>query len=124
GDAESLTGMNGLLFFSGTGSSDGRELWRSDGTPLGTWQVKDIRPGPADGMPGRLTDVNGTLFFWAADGVTGFELWKSDGTEPGTVLVRVIDPTVVTVPSYFHALTVQLYVSALTPLGIYQLCWS
>ena len=102
---EHLTAMNGLLFFSGKSADSGRELSRSDGTRLGTWQVKDLHPGPADGMPGHLTNVNGTLFFSAADGVTGFELWKSDGTEAGTVLVRDIDPTDVTVPSYFQAVT-------------------
>ena len=80
GDPDEFTALGDLLFFAASDFDHGRELWRSDGTPLGTWRVKDIDPGPADGMPGRLTNVDGTLFFWAADGVTGFELWKSDGT--------------------------------------------
>jgi ELWxxDGT repeat protein/cysteine-rich repeat protein len=65
--------------------------------------------------------VNGTLFFWATDGMTGFELWKSDGTAPGTVLVRDIDPTDVTVPSYFQAVGNLLYFTAHNPSFGYEL---
>ena len=37
----------GVLYFSGSDSTHGPELWRSDGTPAGTYLVKDIWPGPA-----------------------------------------------------------------------------
>lgn len=88
--------MNGILFFLGDEAETGAELWRTDGTIEGTWLVKDINPGPADGFyndfgedySAGFTDVNGTLFFFATDGVSGFELWKSDGTEAGTVMVK------------------------------------
>jgi ELWxxDGT repeat protein len=121
GNPDELTAVGNLLFFAASDPDHGRELWRSDGTPLRTRLVKDIDPGPDDGLPGRLTNVNGTLFFWAADGVTGFELWKSDGTPDGTVLVRDIDPTDVTVPSYFQAVGNLLYFTAQTPSFGYEL---
>ena len=40
-----LTNVNGILFFrarASSGSHDGRELWKSDGTAAGTVMVKDI----------------------------------------------------------------------------------
>lgn len=85
-----LTASGGLLFFTafnyGCSCSD-TELWRSDGTEEGTFQVKDITPGPSGSEPTLLTDVDGTLFFRACEPTTGCELWRSDGTTDGTRLV-------------------------------------
>ncbi len=97
----SLTDINGTLFFSADDGSSGRELWKSDGTEAGTVLIKDINPGSGSSIastfnpeenPVQLTDVNGTAYFLADDGTNGTELWKSDGTESGTVLVEDITP--------------------------------
>jgi ELWxxDGT repeat protein len=89
-----LTIVNGTLFFKARTSypNTGWELWKTDGTALGTVMVKDIDPGPGDSTPSVLTEVNGTLFFAADLPATGFELWKSDGTEAGTLMVKDILP--------------------------------
>lgn len=79
------------LFFSATDPTFGTELWRSDGTEAGTYQVKDIRPGNQGSTPQHLTNVGEVLYFAANDGTNGNELWKSDGTEAGTVLVKNIE---------------------------------
>ncbi len=75
------------------------ELMQSDGTPEGTFMVKNIAANPwSGGSLGYytfLTVVDNTLFFNADDGVHGRELWKSDGTTEGTVLVKDIYPGVV-----------------------------
>jgi ELWxxDGT repeat protein len=74
--------MNGMLFFNGTDAvedlenSHGQELWKSDGTAMGTVLVKDINPGVKGSMPRNFIDVNGTLFFTAYDPVNGETLWK------------------------------------------------
>ncbi|MBA4106987.1 MAG: hypothetical protein C0485_14660 [Pirellula sp.] len=73
------------LYFSGIDQSTNAELWRSDGTEAGTFQVKEIRTGTGGSYPQHLINVGGTLYFNANDGVVGPELWKSDGTEAGTV---------------------------------------
>jgi ELWxxDGT repeat protein/predicted outer membrane repeat protein len=81
---ESLTNVNGTLFFTFTSynyGANGQELWKSDGTAAGTVLVKDIYDGSTSSNP-RLTDVNGTLFFRAFG-----NLWKTDGTEAGTVRI-------------------------------------
>ena len=66
-----LTNVNGTLFFTADDGTNGRELWKSDGTAAGTVLVKDIYPGTSGSYPTRyLTNVNGTLFFAANDGTT------------------------------------------------------
>lgn len=88
-----LADVNGTLFFkANAGPMNDFELWKSDGTPLGTLRVKDIHPGMLDSNPSDLTNVSGTLFFTANDGSTGQELWKSDGTTLGTERVKDIYP--------------------------------
>jgi ELWxxDGT repeat protein len=90
---ETLTAALGgnLYFVAGDGTS-GEELWRSDGTPGGTFLVLDINPGAAGSQPRELTVAGGKLFFVADDGVHGRELWVSDGSAAGTHLVSDILP--------------------------------
>jgi len=87
-----LTDVNGTLFFVARNSAARSwELWKSDGTDVGTAMVKDICPvNYASSWPSQLTNVNGLLFFRANDGTSGMELWESDGTGPGTSFVKDI----------------------------------
>jgi ELWxxDGT repeat protein len=72
---------NGTLFLGASDDVHGAELWRSNGTELGTFMVFDIFPGvneypsSVSSNPAWLTDVNGTLYFLADDGEHGRELW-------------------------------------------------
>lgn len=73
----SITDVNGTVFFSASDPATGTELWKSDGTTAGTVLVKDIRPGTLSGDPGRLVNVAGTLYFSAAAEQTRFrDLWS------------------------------------------------
>jgi ELWxxDGT repeat protein len=80
-----LTFFKGNLYFSML-NADGRELWRSDGTPEGTYMVKDVNPGPASGEVRMLTVANGRLYFSGYDGVS-YKLWRSNGTGGNTEAV-------------------------------------
>jgi ELWxxDGT repeat protein len=83
--------INGTLFFCASDAVHGSELWKSDGTAIGTVLVKDINPGVNGSNPEYLTNFNGTLYF-KAETTNGIELWESDGTAAGTVLVKDINP--------------------------------
>ena len=87
-----FTDVNGTLFFSANGATNGYELWKIDSAPEGMSMVKDIRSGSNSSYPDYLTNVNGTLFFQATDGINGTELWKTDGTDEGTVMIKDINP--------------------------------
>jgi ELWxxDGT repeat protein len=83
---DSLTHVNGQLFFTVFEGIQGSALWTSDGTPNGTVVVKDFG-AQMQGSPIDLTNVNGTLYFTLSSQAHGLEIWKSDGTTDGTVQV-------------------------------------
>ncbi|MGH9004096.1 MAG: ELWxxDGT repeat protein, partial [Acidimicrobiia bacterium] len=87
-----LVNVNGTLFFSAITSTNGQELWKSDGTPAGTVLVRDIHPGAQNSSPGGLTAIGSVVFFSADDGTNGRELWISDGTFAGTAMVADLEP--------------------------------
>ena len=97
GSPQYLTNVNGTVFFSAqTGdnvgsTSDGFELYKSDGTDAGTTRVIDINAGAGHANPFDLTNVNGTLYFIATDGTNGNELYTSDGSEAGTEKLKEIN---------------------------------
>ncbi len=114
--------MNGTLFFSANDGSNGRELWKSNGTSVGTVLVKDIRPGSESSSPLYLTNVNGTLFFSAEDGSAGRELWTSNGTSDGTMLVTNIRPGILSsFPKFLTNVSGTLFFSASDGVNGYEL---
>lgn len=73
-----------------TANPNGNTLWRTDGTPQGT---QEIRPGGnvhLNAVIGEQTQalMGGSWFFTAHDGTTGQTLWRTDGTEQGTTLIK------------------------------------
>ena len=82
---------DGFFFFlAETNGSFDFELWKSDGTTIGTVLVKDILPGITSSNPKGFYEFNNELFFQANDSIHGIELWKTDGTANGTLLVKDI----------------------------------
>lgn len=112
----SLVNMNGILYFSAGGNpyyvgNGDRELWRSDGTYNGTYQVADIYAGPYNSSsPSLLTVLQNEIFFTATN-ESGFGLWKSDGSSNGTFLVKPFNNTNV---AKLTAANNLLYFSAVT----------
>lgn len=79
--------LDGVIYF---GADDGRgsELWRSDGTPAGTFMAGDASPAAAAGAnPSELTLSDRRIYFVADDGIHGHELWwVSRGQQPRMVV--------------------------------------
>jgi ELWxxDGT repeat protein len=86
------TRFGARLLFRGWDPEHGFELWATDGTPGGTFLVKDILPGKGSSFPDSLTLAGGEVWFSASDGVHGNELWVSDGTPGGTRLALDLAP--------------------------------
>lgn len=63
-------------------------LWRSDGTPAGTYPLT----GRLDLLSDGVQIAPGFLLFAACDDAAGCELWRSDGTPEGTGIVKDIYP--------------------------------
>lgn len=93
-----LTAFDGMVYFRANNGTNGAELWKSDGTEAGTALVRDIWPGPIDGLDGIpafapfFGALGGSLYFMANEGTNGDELWRTDGTEAGTMLAVDINP--------------------------------
>ncbi|CAD5270370.1 MULTISPECIES: T9SS type A sorting domain-containing protein [unclassified Imperialibacter] len=90
-----------ILFTSDPQGTNSREMWVSDGTTGGTYEVTDIAPGMTDafdygevgGNEGFVAlEFDSKIFFAANDQTTGFELWSSDLTPEGAGLVKDINP--------------------------------
>jgi ELWxxDGT repeat protein len=89
----SLQVLGKNIYFFANDGIHGFELWRSDGTELGTTMVKDILPGAAScSVDLSLIRAGNYLYFAASDALHGTEIWKSDGTDTGTILLKDIYP--------------------------------
>lgn len=80
------------LFFTAGSNTAGFELWKTDGTPDGTVQVKNINSGTSNSFPGNFKQIGNKIFFVANNGTNGNELWVTDGTDDGTTLVKDVNP--------------------------------
>jgi ELWxxDGT repeat protein len=97
-DLQSMTAQSGVLLFGANDGVDGEQLWRSDGTAAGTFQLSVINPtvqltasydGPTGGSAVLL---GGSILFAGDDLAHGNELWTTNGTSAGTALLKDISP--------------------------------
>lgn len=85
-EAVPLFPMGDRLVFVANDGRHGLEPWLTDGTPRGTFLLRDIRPGFDSSFP-HASSVDGVLLFTADDGQHGAETWVSDGAPDGTRLL-------------------------------------
>ena len=75
------------ILFSAHDWDHGRQLWRTDGTESGTFQLQDIVRSGSDanvllGSPDTI--INGVAYFTAGEYGMYPDLWRTDGTVAGT----------------------------------------
>ncbi|MFO0999029.1 MAG: hypothetical protein U0936_01720 [Planctomycetaceae bacterium] len=92
---QTLTNVNGMLYFRGNDNLNGGELWRINSSGVAE-MVDDaipgggINPGEESSNPSQLTNVNGTLYFSANDGTNGEELWRINSSGVAEVVENAI----------------------------------
>lgn len=80
--------VNNYTLFLGNTTTNGTELWRTDGTVQGTQLIKDINPGVSGIRIGNYFIKDGVLLFTAAPANSyTYNLWRSDGTSEGTYML-------------------------------------
>lgn len=78
---------NGIYYFFADDGIHGFEVWRSDGTELGTYPLTNSTYFAISAYP-SFTIFNGFVYFWATDN-NGYEvLYKTGGTLNSTTVVR------------------------------------
>jgi ELWxxDGT repeat protein len=106
-----LTNVDGTVFFAANKTGTDAtyfELWKTDGTPLGTKRVK--KTGYTDAQ--NLTRVGHILYFVSTAGTKGYELWKSNGTAIGTRRVKDINPSGDSSPQFLTNVGGRVFFSA------------
>ncbi|MFD2522794.1 3-coathanger stack domain-containing protein [Emticicia soli] len=82
--------VNSKLFFSAISQYGGYEPYVTDGTPWGTYRLKDINNGSSSSSASNFIVLGNKVIFTANDGINGNEPWVSDGTEQGTFMLKDI----------------------------------
>jgi trimeric autotransporter adhesin len=77
------------IYYAGTSLSGGVEPWVTDGTPAGTFRLKDIFTGVNSSDPNNFIYFGGKTYFAATSVATPLSrsLWVTDGTSIGTTQV-------------------------------------
>jgi ELWxxDGT repeat protein len=105
-DISFLANAGPYTYFTADDGTNGRELWRTDGTTAGTRIVRDLAIGGASIEILSFSVANDRLYFTVADGRGGSALYRTDGTYSRTVRLT---------PATAAALGMQ--VRSLTPMG-------
>ena len=78
--------FKGKIYFFGADATHGSELWVSDGTPAGTYMLKDFTPNGNSDI--YIFKANlGKVVFSVKDENGKGSLWATDGTKEGTILL-------------------------------------
>jgi ELWxxDGT repeat protein len=122
-DEQSIAEFNGRALFIGNDGINGRELWITDGTAVGTERLTNINATPEGSSHfGREFFVwNNVCFFQAGDDNYNAELWRTDGTVAGTYEVKDLYVGYPGYPSRFIEMGGDLYFQARANSGSYSL---
>ena len=108
---------NNRLYFTARNTTNGYELWSTDGTAAGTVQAFDLNPNNSGtnavnyNGPRYMTVCNGKIYMnWST--YSDYELWVSDGTLAGTSQVKNLNTTIGSEPQQLTCFNNTLYFTA------------
>ncbi len=84
-----LTKADSLIFYRG-GGTQGRQLWRSDGTATGTFKLLQVVPTNQNILTNSLRTIGNKAYFLIRKTSGETEFWVSDGTVSGTMKLTVV----------------------------------
>jgi len=87
-DYEKFVSVNGAVYFVATEFNVYTTLWRTDGTPGGTYRV-NLFPGALAASPAELTVMGDRLYFVANDGVNPRSLYYYVPRPPSEEITRL-----------------------------------
>lgn len=106
-----MTVLGSNVFFSANDGINGRELWKTDGTNVGTTLYLDLNAGSSNSNPEQLKVLGSFLTFTAQHPTLGKELFKTNGTGSLT-LIKDINIAGDSNPSNITVVGSDLYFSA------------
>ncbi|QRN96868.1 HYR domain-containing protein [Archangium violaceum] len=110
------------VFFKVSTTTSTSQLWRTNGTPEGTWLVKDINLHTYNTFVPLGVELRGKLIFTAITTAEGWEPWVSDGTPEGTRLLKDVRPgKSSSEPSYLVTVGDTVYFAAIDGVNGYEL---
>ncbi|GAB3506236.1 hypothetical protein GCM10027442_10310 [Emticicia fontis] len=81
-----LAVVGDTYYFTAYDALNGFELWKTNGTSVSTFMLKNINKGITSSAPAQFLALNNDVFFTADDMKYGREIWKTDGTAANTQL--------------------------------------
>ena len=100
-DAQNLSVIDGLLYFTSADEFFGSELWQSDGTASGTQRISDINVGSRHANPSKTIKAGESILFAAETESQGRELWGL-GLPDDAPLPLVFEPLEPRSATVFH----------------------
>ncbi|MDB5272005.1 MAG: hypothetical protein JWO58_372 [Chitinophagaceae bacterium] len=90
-DPFDLVKVGTSFYFSANDGAIGKEVWKSDGTAIGTVNVFDVNPGAPGSSPQGFTLSGSSVYFTAYSPSIGAELWKTSVSSGSTAYVKDIN---------------------------------
>jgi ELWxxDGT repeat protein len=98
----------GFVWFAANDGVNGLEMWRSDGTAVGTTLVANVAPGAGVTNIGFFfTTLGSRVIYTEDDGTRGVEPYITDGTPAGTSLLKDINAAGGSWPDFIWIMTPQ-----------------